>query len=210
MPWLEVGDALNFSLFHDPRYGGQGISLSWIERARDSYRYGAPHEAFDRFVALWTAFNGWGMCVSLADSDAAMIRALARDREVTAVFDHVVREDRFRSRFRRVAPSFPLPSFSDLIRANPRFDWRGHRDSAYWAEIGLATGRGEKIRMSPPLDPRHPNWPDVLGCTYKVRCNLVHGGKIADDDEAAFVGVFADLLEEMLTCPEHNLLQLGW
>lgn len=203
------GQTLDFELFHDAQYGGQGISYSWIDRARDSHRYGAPHEAFDRFTALWTAFNGWGMCVSLAETDAAMIKALGRDPEVTAVFDHVTRDGRFRDRFERAAPSFPLPSFADLIRVNPRFEWRGPRDRAYWAEIGQATAHGAKVRMSPPLDPANPNWADVLGCTYKVRCNLVHGGKIADDNEAEFVGVFADLLEALLTDEGSNLLHLG-
>lgn len=190
-------------------YGGQGISHSWIERARELERYRHPHEAFDRFAALWMAFNGWGMCVSLADTDAAMIRALGNDPKVAGVFRHVIREDRFRVRFERVAPSFPLPSFADLIRLNPRFDWRGPRDDRYWAEIGYAKSHRVRIRMSPPLNPERPSWPDVLGCTYKVRCNLAHGGKIANRNEAAFVGVFADLLEAMLTDPDHNLLLLG-
>lgn len=200
---------MQFDLFHDPSFGGQGISHSWIERARERGRYWTPHQEFDRFAALWMAFNGWGMCVSLADTDAAMVRAMSRDPEVTAVFKHVVREDRFRDRFERVAPSFPLPSFSDLIRLDPRFNWRGPRDDRYWAKIGLAKSRGVRVRMSPPLNPSQPNWGDVLGCAYKVRCNLVHGGKIADDSEATFVGVFADLLEEMLTDPDLNLLHLG-
>ncbi len=200
---------MQFELFHDPLFGGQGISSSWIERAREMGRHRTPHAAFDRFAVLWMAFNGWGMCVSLADTDAAMIRALGRDPDVTAVFNHVVRRDRFRDRFERVAPSFPLPSFADLIRINPRFNWRGPRDERYWAEIGYATARGARVRVSPSLNPKRPNWSDVLACTYKVRCNLVHGGKIADDNEADFVSVFADLLNEMLTDQELSLLKLG-
>ncbi len=200
---------MDFALFHDPRYGGQGITFSWIERARQIDPHGSPYAAFDRFTALWAAFNGWGMCVSLLPTDAQMINAIGNDPDVRSVFEHVMRDDRFRHRFELVAPSFPLPSYSDLIQINPHFDWRGPRDNAYWAEIHRAVAGGARVRMSPPLDPARPRWPDILRCIYKVRCNLAHGGKNADDHEATFVGVFADVLEELLTGADTSLFHLG-
>jgi len=60
------------------------------------------------------AFSGWGMCVTLAETDAAMLRALKTDPEVTAIFLAVAPRQRFRDAIREVEHSFPLASFSDL------------------------------------------------------------------------------------------------
>jgi hypothetical protein len=189
---------LNFDLFHDRSFGGFGIAQSWIEKAHREPDGWTPSRQFDRFLALWMAFNAWGMCVTLAKTDAAMIRALSRDDDVAEVFYRLLATGRFDEGMHRVAPSFPLPSFSDLLRLNPQYDWRGPRDDAYWAQIGRANAAGKRVRLSPRLNPEEPKWGDVLECTYKVRCNLMHGGKMANDAENEFVGFFADVLEELM------------
>ena len=126
-----------------------------------------------------------------------MIKALSADPEVARVFAHAIRGGRFRDRFEAVATSFPLPSFSDLLRINTQYNWRGPRDDAFWAEIGRAVAAGKKVRVSPQLKPDNPSWKEMLDCTYKVRCNLVHSGKMVSADEAEFVSVFADLLHDL-------------
>jgi hypothetical protein len=194
---------LNFNLFHDPNYGGDGIARSWVEKASRLHR--TNNGAFDRFTYLWTAFNAWGMCVTLAETDAAMLRLLKADRRVSDIFDENMRDEQLRNSIRSVERSFPLANFSDLLRLDPLYDWRGERDSEYWQKIAAA---GKKVRVSPKLDHRNLNWADTLECIYKVRCNLVHGGKTANRREARFVDVFSDLLEAMLTGAPSNLLSL--
>jgi hypothetical protein len=176
--------------------GGEG------KEAPQTGEYGA---AFDRFSCLWMAFNAWGMCVTLADTDATMLRLLKADRRVGDVFDEILRNAHLRDSVRSVEGSFPLASFSDLIRLDPLYNWRGERDSEYWQKIAAAS---KKVRLSPKLDHRNLNWGDTLDCIYKVRCNLVHGGKMANTSEARFVGVFSDLLEAMLTGRPSNVLSL--
>ena len=156
---------MNFALYHHPRYGGIGITKSWLRKAFEASRARErhPYSEFDRFTALWTAFNAWGMCVTLAESDALMLKELKGSREVAEVFRHVVGGGRFRDRFTSVAASFPLPSFSDLLRINLQYDWRGPRDDAFWAEIGRGTAAGHRVRISPRLSPENPVWKDVHG-----------------------------------------------
>ncbi|WP_233350633.1 hypothetical protein, partial [Vibrio cholerae] len=76
---------------------------------------------FDRFNYLWMAFNSWGMCVTLAETDAGMIRSLKADRGVAEIFDNVVRNPRLREDIQRIERSFPLASFSDLLRLDPTY-----------------------------------------------------------------------------------------
>lgn len=199
---------LNFALFHHPEFGGEGIARSWLDKAMQLRRSQEYYQEFDRFSYLWMAFNSWGMCVTLAETDAGMIRSLKADRDVAEIFDNLVRNPRFREDIQRVERSFPLASFSDLLRLDPTYNWRGEKDAAYWQKIAEAP-RGKKVRLSPNLDHRNLNWADTLDCTYKVRCNLAHGGKMANRSEARFVRVFADLLEAMLARENPNLLTLG-
>jgi hypothetical protein len=200
---------LDLNLFHHPDFGGEGIAHSWVQKAarlRPATGYWPAQSEFDRFNCLWTAFNAWGMCVTLADTDAAMLRQLKTDQRVRHVFDETMRASQLRDSIGVVEHNFPLPSFSDLLRLDPVYNWRGPRNAAFWQKIAAAPPR-KKVRLSPSLDHRNLNWPDTLDCLYKVRCNLVHGGKMANDLEARFVGVFSDLLEALLT-GYPNLLDL--
>ena len=200
---------VNYQIFYDPYYGGQGIAHSWIDKATRAQRGGYPtHEQFDRLICLWMAFNAWGMCVTLAESDATMLRALGRDGHANRVFDEILsyRGD-LREKIASEEHNFPLPSFADLIRLDPLYDWRGPRDTRFWQKIAEAP-RGKHPRISPKLDHRNLNLPDTLACIYKVRCNLVHGGKMASPREESFVGVFADVLEALLTERPRNFLNI--
>ncbi len=94
---------LRHDLFWDPQFGGMGIAQSWIERAREMRHLAErPEREFERFAALWMAFNAWGMCVTLAETDAAMIRDLGRDRDVQEIFDHTVATTDIRTSFARI------------------------------------------------------------------------------------------------------------
>lgn len=199
---------LRHDLYFDPQFGGVGIAQSWIRRAQNMRPHpDHPEREFDRFVALWMAFNAWGMCVTLAETDAEMIRALSRDRDVEEVFEHIIQTTNMRQSFARIEHNFPLPSFSDLLRLDPHYEWRGERDEAYWKKIASAP-RNKRVRLSPSMNHTNLVWGDVLSCTYKVRCNLLHGGKMASPREARFVEVFADLLYQLLTGSERNVLML--
>lgn len=203
---------LRHELFQDPQFGGAGIARSWIEKAiymrQHAHDYRNRYEfQFDRFSTLWMAFNAWGMCVTLAESDASMITLLGEDREVGEVFRYIVENTDIAEQFSRIERNFPLPSFTDLLRLDPNHDWRGRRDNEYWAKIASAP-RGKRVRMSPALNSENLVCVDVFRCMYKVRCNLLHGGKMANEEEARFVEVFSDLLEHLLTGPR-NVVMLG-
>jgi hypothetical protein len=118
---------LNFDLFHDPQYGGEGIARSSMEKATHLRRTDEYYQQFDRFNYLWMAFSSWGMCVTLAETDTAMLRLLKADRGVNEVFNNVICNPRIRDAIRDVEHSFPLASFSDLLRLDPRYNWRGER-----------------------------------------------------------------------------------
>lgn len=199
---------LRHDLYFDPQFGGVGIGQSWIDRAQNIRRHpDHPEREFDRFVAFWMAFNAWGVCVTLAETGAEMIRQLGRDRDVEEIFNLILQNTDMARAFEQIAHNFPLPSFSDLLRLDPNYNWRGHRDEEYWKKIAGAP-RGKRVRISPAMKPENLVWSDVLSCTYKVRCNLMHGGKMANREEAQFVGVFADLLDELLTGRQQNVLML--
>jgi hypothetical protein len=198
---------LDLGLFHDPEYGGEGIAQSWIRKA-SSIRLSDGYVAqFDRFSYLWMAFNAWGMCVTLAETDAKMLEQLKKSTRVENLFNEVIHCTNLRNEIMTIEENFPLASFSDLIRLDPRYNWRGERDSEYWKKIAEAPLK-KKVRLSPRLDHRNLNWADTLDCIYKVRCNLVHGGKMANYNEATFVGIFSNMLEALLAGKPTNLLDL--
>ena len=200
---------IDYSLFYNPNYGGQGIAHSWISKAETFDRSGHyGQEQFDRLISLWMAFNAWGMCVTLAESDAAMIKALGNDSRANQVFDVVVKRDAGRrDELASIENNFPLPSFADLIRLDPLYNWRGDRTAEYWQKIAEAP-RGKRVRVSPRMDHTNLDFGDTLACIYKVRCNLVHGGKMASHDEAQFVRVIANILQALLVQRPINLLDL--
>ncbi len=197
---------LNFALFHNPRYGGFEITHSWLTKAENAFNSGSSN--FEQFLFLYMAFNSWGMCVTLSDTDAQMIERLQEDPRVRAVFDCLVKQDAdLRVRIQQIENNFPLPSFSDLLAVDTQYDWRGERNIEFWKKIATAEGK-KKVRMSPSLKIANLNWKDTLACLYKVRCNLVHGGKAATHGEDMFVGVFVAILRKLFLAPQGGLLSL--
>lgn len=61
------------------------------------------------------------------------------------------------------------------------------------------------MKVSPPLIA--DDFDSVLQCIYAVRCNLIHGSKIASEQERGFVHIFSVVLEKLLN-ERNGLLSL--
>lgn len=179
----------NFARFHHEGCGIRDIVQFWLARAENT------HDDFDRFYYLWSAFNSWALIVTLKDSDAAMVNTIADDPEVQRFYDRVVVSDAVvMDALRGTQGSFPLQSFADLVRIDQSYDWRSNQGSDDYNRRIANSGR--RVKVSPPLNPHTVS--SVLKCLYAVRCNLIHGSKMATRQERDFVYVFSTVLVRLL------------
>ena len=138
-----------------------------------------------------------------------MLDALKASQEVLGTFDKILKKNSELERLiKQVEHHTPISNFSHLLRLDPRFPWKGERDDAYLQKIKNAVNK-KQVKQSPKLDHRKINWPDTIECIYQVRCNLIHGGKEASDKEQKFMGLFADILEILISETDPNLFVLG-
>ena len=191
--------ALDFARFHEERCGIQDIVKSWLGRAEHT------HDNFDKFYFLWSAFNAWALIVTLGKQDKVMVDAIADDHYVKNFYRKTVGQDAaLLKALRGAKSSFPLQSFADLVHIDYMYDWRGNQGThEYHKKIADS---GKKVKVSPGLIVEDSA--SVIRCMYMVRCNLVHGSKLATDQERAFVDLFSTVLNRMLL-GNPNLLSLG-
>lgn len=181
--------AVNFERFRTEQCGIKDIVGSWLNRV---HRDG---DDFDKFYYLWAAFNSWALIVTLKDSDAAMVAAVADNAEAARFYErHIVSDRHLINSLEEAQDSFPLQSFADLVRIDSTYDWRRNQGSREYDRKISTSGR--RVKVSPALDPR--NFGSVLRCIYAVRCNLMHGSKMATRQERVFVHVFSTVLERLL------------
>jgi hypothetical protein len=131
--------------------------------------------AFMSFVSLWMAFNGWMESVTEADTDAAMITALADNRRATDAYDNLMEVSAdFRRRVATFSGMWPVLNVRDVRRKLGR--------DAFWSasrEDLLELCRREGVKLQPLgwTEGGKPTWPQLLRTIYAVRCNLFHGTK---------------------------------
>lgn len=108
---------------------------------------------FSRFVFLWFCFNAWVAYRSNAETDAAMINWLVgRSPENSDLVSEYAHAMQTEP-FRKLVGS--------LVAMSPIYDARDRRPS-----VAI---RNEKDQAG------------VIKAIYKIRCNLFHGGKRADN-----------------------------
>ena len=139
----------------------------WHMRARQE------DEHVTRFVFLWFCFNAWLTYESNKDTDAAMIRWLARQRaevsQLRAAFALSMQSRNFVSYVQRLADLSPVTSNGSTPR---------------------------EFRINSLED-----FSNIIWCIYQVRCNLFHGTKRPEDSrDQELVRTCARILEAWVGC----------
>lgn len=131
--------------------------------------------AFMSFVNIWMAFNGWMESVTDANSDAAMITALAENARAIDAYDTLVHTSpQFRRRVELFSGMWPVLNVRDVRRTLGRDAfWQFSRDELLEACVR------QNVKLQPVgwADGSVPSWAQVLRTVYMVRCNMFHGSK---------------------------------
>lgn len=186
---------VNFLLFGQERCGIGDIVISWLGRAS------VAQDDFDKFLYLWAAFNSWALIVTIPPTasrrtlgDGDMVKAIADNRRAQLFYtENVASDTKLRNKLQATGGSFPLQNFADLVYIDHQYDWRRNQGNVeYLQKIVDSTHR---VRVSPALDAQ--DFRSVLRCIYAVRCNLIHGSKLATNQEREFVSVFSTVLDRL-------------
>lgn len=190
---------MDFSRYHTEECGIKGTVSSWLMKASHS------HDGFDKFYYLWSAFNSWALIVTLKGGDGAMIRDVAGNENARKFYKECIidKEPQLIEALRATRGSFPLQSFADLVRIDQKYDWRRNQGSPEYNK--KIADSGKHVKVSPSLNAE--DFSSVLNCTYAVRCNLIHGSKMATEQEQEFVYVFSCVMEKLFA-GQHSLFSL--
>jgi len=109
-----------------------------------------------KFLCLWICFNAWLDYRSRKETDRAMINWLVKQDTITS---DLVREYENAKRTRSFVNS--LKSLVVLSQKKPIEDSRGK-------QLSIIIGDEN-------------DFPNIVNAIYRIRCNLFHGGKTADD-----------------------------
>lgn len=133
------------------------------------------HSPFLPFMYTWMGFNGWMESVTEAGTDAAMITALAENRRMFNVYEHLMDTDqRFHRRVLSFAELWPVLNVRDVKKKLGRDAfWQFERERL----IEACRQGGVKSQPQGWNDGDSPTWPQTLRTIYLVRCNLFHGAK---------------------------------
>ncbi len=173
--------------FYFLHHEGRQIITGWFQRAWD-LRERADAEPFEPFIYAWIAFNGWADCITDAESDQDMIKALSLNEEITMKFDSIVAQSSHllsneAKLFRQTWPVFKAQDLrrKNLLRHSSLFSERHDLISQYLAANIAHEPKCWKRHQSEedgvPLD-----WPHTLAVLYRVRCNLFHGEKTLNSE----------------------------
>jgi len=170
-------DLIRYSILHPE---GKNLISVWFQRAWQD-RECQKDEAFEPFIFMWFAFNGWAACVTDQDSDRGIIDTLAADTQINNNFERIITTNQDISQ--------SVNNFFELL---PIFDVKSLRRKGILLHAG--GNRRERIdyyfangadRFEPGCWKRHfdenervpVDWGHFINAVYKVRCNLFHGLK---------------------------------
>ncbi|GAP24084.1 hypothetical protein GLF_0966 [Gluconobacter frateurii NBRC 101659] len=177
---------------------------SWLESTLHLRDYG---DSFSEFYGLWSAFNSWGLLVTLEKHDSGIVKAIGKSKLCQNLYKEKLDQDKEKlivGSLESVSTNFPLYSFADLVRYDCEFDWISNQDnSLFQSKVNNTT---VKLKHSASLDPY--DFESVTNCLYAVRCNLLHGSKAANTQEKNFVSSFLPVLR-FITDKENGLFSLG-
>jgi hypothetical protein len=197
-----VSDAATLSRFATLHHDGRRLIHGWYERGREERRSG--NDAFEPFIYLWIAFNGWAACVTGEDHDPAWVRTLSSDARLRADYDRLLPSEMFGRAAREFATLWPIFRVDELRRLGLN-QWR---DPTEVREVMIAEFiRGGARQYEPACWAEHGegratpvDWPHTLAALYRVRCNLFHGEKSRSSENDRLVVTLAfDVLEGFVT-----------
>jgi len=158
------------------------LVITWFIDAREMRNCQYPN-CFDAFTTLWRAFNGWAECISEQKQDRRWLDSLMLNQQLQERFNQLLAHD---DQFRIIADSFMTqwPIFEASAIHNSGIPWfKGDRPEvvAYYLE--------NEIPFAPPCWKNHRDnsenvpldWPHTLATLYRVRNNLIHGGKAKNE-----------------------------
>lgn len=130
---------------------------------------------FSSFVIRWMGFNGWMECVTGADTDAAMIRALSNHQRLSDAYDSIMQNyPEFRGQVEHFADMWPVLDVRDVRKKLGRDAFiRFSREELMEQVIQ----QGVKLQPVGWVGGNIPTWSQLLSTIYRVRCNLFHGSK---------------------------------
>ncbi|NDZ12780.1 hypothetical protein C7T35_10485 [Variovorax sp. WS11] len=135
--------------------------------------------AFSSFSNAWMAFNGWMECVTEAETDAAMITALADHRRVGDAYTDLLRNDsEFEKDVMTFAAMLPVLNVRDVRRKLGRDAFLKWDRAELLDEVSRATVKHQPVGW---VKGSVPTWPQILRAMYAVRCNLFHGSKSSEN-----------------------------
>ncbi|CAE6727375.1 hypothetical protein R69658_01649 [Paraburkholderia aspalathi] len=130
---------------------------------------------FFSFVSVWMAFNGWMECVTGADSDAYMIRALTEHQRLSDAYIGLMESAAdFRNSVNAFATKWPVLNVRDVRRKLGRDAFLRFSREELMNEV---VREGVKHQPVEWRSGDMPTWPQLLRTMYCVRCNLFHGSK---------------------------------
>ena len=147
----------------------KNLIRTWLEK---SHQEG---DQFASFVFIWFCFNAWIEHLSAKDTDAEMIKEVAERQQsmisLTEAYDSAISDD-------------------NLLRGSVR------------ALIGksqeepITDVRGRK----PPISIKDENdFENIIWAIYRIRCNLFHGGKDANElRDQVLVKLAANILRQWM------------
>jgi len=129
----------------------KNLIINWRQKSHNE------GDQFASFVFIWFCFNAWLEHITNSDTDAGMIKELAEReqsaRGLTEIYDLAIADDILLQR-----------SIRDLINKSQ--------------EESIKDVRGKKNSISIADEDDFKN---IVWAIYRIRCNLFHGGKEADD-----------------------------
>ncbi len=194
------------------RYGGlhpdgRALIRGWLARAREGAA--ASTDAFEPFVYLWIAFNGWAACVTGKDGDREWQRALIADPSLNGAFERAVADEATLAgaAARRFAQLWPIFKVAELRQRRIDY-WSFEHDHQLRAEMTRKYIDAGALQFEPRCFLEHEHvpldWAHTLVALYRVRCNLFHGEKSRSSEndrrvvEAAFTTLLAFVEEAEL------------
>jgi hypothetical protein len=177
---------------------GRALIQGWLTRAREGAA--ANTDAFEPFVYLWIAFNGWAACVTGKDADHEWRRALIADPSLTGAFERAVAEATpAGAAARRFAQLWPIFKVAELRQRNIDY-WPSEHDNQSRAEKTRTYVDAGARQFEPRCFLEHDHvpldWPHTLVALYRVRNNLFHGEKSrsSENDQRVVEATFTTLL----------------
>lgn len=135
--------------------------------------------AFSSFINVWMAFNGWMECVTQAETDAAMINALADHPKLVTAYHSLLNDDpEFEENILNFTALLPVLNVRDVRKKLGRDAFRKYDRIALMDEALRAAVKQQPVDWTKGA---MLTWSQLLRTIYLVRCNLFHGSKSVEN-----------------------------